>query len=254
MSTPLCATVDVEDWYDGMRVLGHDVPRDGTAGPRGTAVLAGLLMDGGAPVGGAVTLFVVAHYVHAVREELTALAAAGHEIASHGADHGALPAHPAELESWLRRGRETIEDVLQVPVVGFRSPRFDLPAAVPLERYREILARAGFSYVSDRSVVGAGSAVNELPVLSWRGFPIGGGSYQRLLPGPLVEALVRRAPPPVVLYYHSYDFGREIPPPSRVRSLAVAKQVAFRGRVPELFLKMLSAFGSEACRDVTARV
>lgn len=253
MSKPVCLTVDVEDWYDGMRELGHDVPRR-KAGAGGVGTLAGLLDERRGLGHGVLTLFVVGAHARAVSEELTGLATDGHEIASHGPDHGSLPEDPVELETWLRRGRETIEDLLQVPVTGFRSPRFDLPRSMPLERYRELTARAGFSYVSDRSVLGPRSAVKELPVLAWRGFPIGGGSYQRLLPTRLVEAAVERAAPPVVLYYHSYDFGAEIPVPSQIRSAAVAKQVAMRRRIPELFANLLSLYGSQTCRDATARV
>ena len=75
-----------------------------------------------------------------------------------------------------------LEDLVQRPVRGFRSPRFEIPRAVGLARYRELLAEAGFSYVSDTSRLGEGSPVRELPVLTCHRFPIGGGSYQRLLP------------------------------------------------------------------------
>ena len=41
MSTDVCVTVDVEDFYDGMAVLGHDVARPPAA--RGLGGLASLL-------------------------------------------------------------------------------------------------------------------------------------------------------------------------------------------------------------------
>ena len=121
-------------------------------------------------------------------EELTDLVAGGHEIASHGPDHGRLPDDPSDLVEWLRRGRAMLEDLVQVPVRGFRSPRFDIPRAVGLGAYRDLLAKAGFEYVSDTSILGRSSPVRELPVLSTRRFPIGGGSYQRLLPRAAVPA------------------------------------------------------------------
>ena len=40
---------------------------------------------------------------------------------------------------------------------------------------------------------------------------LAGGSYQRLVPTPVVTGLVRRTTEPCVLYYHSIDFGHELP-------------------------------------------
>ena len=48
-------------------------------------------------------------------------------------------------------------------------------------------------------------------MLTAHGFPIGGGSYQRLLPAGAVDAALRSADGPAVLYYHSYDFGATLP-------------------------------------------
>jgi hypothetical protein len=111
------------------------------------------------------------------------------------------------------------------------------------------VAEAGFEYVSDTRVLGAGSPVRELPVLSVHGFPMGGGSYQRLLPGPVVVSAIGLAEGPKVLYYHSYDFGATLPGTPSIRSLAVAKQLVGRGRVAPLFSKILSRYGSKACTN-----
>ena len=243
---PVCLTVDVEDWYDGMAVLGYPLPKPAGAAS-GLSSLSRLLHDHGA--GARVTLFTVAKYAPEVRDELLALAGAGHEIASHGPDHGRLPADPDALLDWLRRGRLALEELLQIPVRGFRSPRFDVPLDMDLARYRELLAKAGFHYVSDRRRLGAASVVRELPVLVEGGLPIGGGSYQRLLPTTVVRAAVGRAREPAVLYYHSYDFGASLPNLSSVRSLAEMKQLAGRGRIMPIFTRLVTRYGSETCAD-----
>ena len=67
-----------------------------------------------------VTLFVVGNHVDPIRPALATFASAGHEIASHGPDHGRLP---DDTVSWLRKGREILEQALQVKVSGFRSPQ-----------------------------------------------------------------------------------------------------------------------------------
>jgi len=243
---PVCLTVDVEDWYEGMAVLGYPLPKPPGA-TSGLSSLAGLLDEHGR--GARVTLFTVAKYAAEVRPELLALAGAGHEIASHGPDHGRLPDDPDDLLEWLRRGRQALEDLLQIPVRGFRSPRFDVPPAMALARYREILAKAGFHYVSDRRRLGSDSALRELPVLVEGRLPIGGGSYQRLLPTTLVRSAVDRAAHPAVLYYHSYDFGASLPELSSIRSLAEVKQLAGRSRIMPIFTRLVTRYGSETCAD-----
>ena len=102
-------------------------------------------------------------------------------------------------------------------VQGFRSPRFDVPAGIGLARYRDVLAEAGYRYVSDTACSGASSPVRELPVLRWRGLRIGGGSYQRLLPFSAARP-PSAAAGPAVLYYHSYDFDGTLPGTGAVRS------------------------------------
>jgi peptidoglycan/xylan/chitin deacetylase (PgdA/CDA1 family) len=242
MTTDVRLTVDVEDWYDGMAILGEDKERP--AEPvSGLAGLATLLRG----VDATVTLFVVGNYAPTVRTELAHLVSRGHEIASHGPDHGRLPEEPGPLLDWLQKGREMVEDLVQVPVRGFRSPRFDVPESLGLARYREVLAKGGFDYVSDTHHLGEDSPLAELPVLTRGRFPLGGGSYQRLLPASAVASLIGRAESPAVLYYHSYDFGATLPPAASIRSWAVAKQLIGRSRIAGMFATILEHYGSQAC-------
>ncbi|MBV8463313.1 MAG: polysaccharide deacetylase family protein [Acidimicrobiales bacterium] len=241
MTADVRLTVDVEDWYDGMAVLGERIDRP-VEQASGLVGLTSLLRDREATV----TLFVVGNYAPAVRSELAHLVSRGHEIASHGPDHGRLPDDPARLVDWLRRGREMLEELVQVPVRGFRSPRFDVPESIGLARFRELLAKAGFDYVSDTHRLSNGSPVAELPVFTRGRFPVGGGSYQRLLPTSAVTSMVDAAAGPVVLYYHSYDFGATLPPTASIRSLATAKQLIGRNRIATVFSSILTRYGSRA--------
>jgi len=243
----LCLTVDVEDWYDGMEVLGHRLARPIEAAS-GLVPLASLIDSGESR--SSVTLFVVGNYACQVRSELEELTAQGHEIASHGPDHGQLPKDPGSLLKWLRQGREILEDMFQSPVRGFRSPRFDIPEGMGLDRFRDLTAEAGYRYTSDTHRFGPLSPVLELPVLRTHGLPIGGGSYQRLLPGRAVAAVVEASAAPRVLYYHSYDFGADLPGLGAIRSAAVAKQVLGRKRVAKVFEMLIRRYGSEACANV----
>jgi peptidoglycan/xylan/chitin deacetylase (PgdA/CDA1 family) len=241
VSADIRLTVDVEDWYDGMAVLGEQRVRPAEPAS-GLTGLTSLLRNRDATV----TLFVVGNYAPTVRSELAHLVSRGHEMASHGPDHGRLPDDPGRLLEWLRRGREMLEQLVQVPVRGFRSPRFDVPEPIGLDRYRDVLAEAGFEYVSDTHRLGGSSPITELPVFTRGRFPVGGGSYQRLLPTSAVTSLVGSAEGPVVLYYHSYDFGATLPRAASIRSWAVAKQLLGRNRIASVFASILNRYGSQA--------
>jgi Polysaccharide deacetylase/Domain of unknown function (DUF3473) len=241
-------TVDVEDWFDGMAVLGHPVKRLPSTRSGLTSLIS--LLDAQQYGGHRITFFVVGGYAPQVRAELADLAAIGHEIGSHGADHGMLPAKPSALADWLRRGREMLEDMLGVQVCGFRSPRFEIPRAISLGSYRELLAHSGYLYVSDLHRLGSTSPVAELPVLRTAGFPLGGGSYQRLLPAKAVSMAVKHSSGPIVLYYHSYDFGGNLPGLRSIRSVAIAKQVLGRHRIAPIFSEIISRYGSQTCAQV----
>jgi len=241
MRHAVCVTVDVEDFYDGMAVLGQRVERPAGSSPGLGALLERLEAQ---PTKPKVTLFVVGNHAGAVAGELRAFAEAGHEIASHGPDHGRLPEH--DLVGWLRTGRAVLEDLLGFPVRGFRSPRFDVPAD-GLTRYRDALAEAGYHYVSDASRLGSRSPVREMPVLNWRGLRLGGGSYQRLLPFAVVASTAQRVAGPAVLYYHSYDFDGTLPGLGAVRSPMLARQLLGRRRIAPLVWRLTARFGSETC-------
>ncbi len=89
------------------------------------------------------TLFVVGRDARAQSRALRALAAAGHELASHSYSHplafSSLGARGMRDE--LVRSRAALEEAGGAPVAGYRSPNFDMsPAAL------RVLARCGYRY------------------------------------------------------------------------------------------------------------
>ena len=79
--------------------------------------------------------------------------------------------------------------------------------------------------------------------------PIGGGSYQRLLPRIGMRPILAHQPQATVLYYHPYDFGVTLPSPWSTRSPAVLKQVVGRGRIPAIVKDLLARAGSVTCGE-----
>ena len=246
---PLCLTVDVEDWYDGMAEAGHPVAAPPSS-PSGLEALREMLSTGPNAGRSRLTLFVVGKYCAEVAADLSELAAEGHEMGSHGPDHGSPPEDADALEDWLRRGREMVEDAVQQPVTGFRSPKFQISRTLSLGRYRDILRAAGFQYVSDRHCLGTGSAVRELPVFEWRGIPFGGGSYQRVLPKPGLKRILAQGQEPMILYYHSYDFGVTLPSPWSNLSPSVLRYVVARKRIRPIVEDLLATNQCVSCSEV----
>jgi polysaccharide deacetylase family protein (PEP-CTERM system associated) len=171
------------------------------------------------------TVFVVGELAVRVPDLVREFAAAGHEIGLHGWTHAPLPSRDIEmLRADVKRGRATLEDIVQQPVAGFRAPYFSL---VPESRgIVGVLADAGFRYSS--SVLPARNpqfgwpacparpfvwteGICELPVpvarRGERGLPFLGGIYLRLLPKAVIDTALARASGDQLLwtYCHPYD-------------------------------------------------
>jgi polysaccharide deacetylase family protein (PEP-CTERM system associated) len=159
-----------------------------------------------------------------------AIAAAGHEVACHGADH--VPLERLGRDGFRDDLRRNLDDLARAgveDVVGFRAPVLSLTAATPWAH--EVLAELGFRYSS--SVLAARGKL-----YGWPGFPARatqtpsgvwelppnlagappfalpylGGVYFRVLPFPLVRRLFRRDRArglPLVAYLHPYDVDTE---------------------------------------------
>lgn len=101
------------------------------------------LLDAFARHGVRATFFIVARDATAHAAELQAIRAAGHEVASHSLTHPlALASLPVEaLRREFGESRWLLEKALGEPVVGYRSPNFDMTP-----RSLALLAEAGYAY------------------------------------------------------------------------------------------------------------
>ena len=193
------------------------------------------------------TFFCVGDVLEQFPSLVQAIRLAGHEIACHGWRHTPLEhLSPAELEQGLDRFVATAERLGLGPIRGFRAPFFSLTRGTRWAL--DVLARAGFVY--DSSILPAATLLYgdptssalphrldnglvEMPITVWQplrrwgvsvGIPPFGGTYLRLLPGPLLERLAARDvafphgdPAPLMSYLHPYDAD---PTLRRVRGFA----------------------------------
>jgi polysaccharide deacetylase family protein (PEP-CTERM system associated) len=181
------------------------------------------------------TFFVVGQLAARDPGLVRAIAAAGHEVASHGWDHRrVLVMTPAEFRDDVCRSRRALEDATGSAVVGYRAPTFSIMRRTAWAL--DVLAELGMAYDSsiytvrhDRYGVpgaprgpfrarGEEHAILELPPATLRiagvTMPMGGGGYFRLFPLWVTERAMRQTMADcrsavAMLYFHPWEFDPE---------------------------------------------
>lgn len=167
-------------------------------------------------------------------EVVRRIAAAGHEIASHGMEHTRIwQQSAAEFREDALVTRELLEDVAGVSVVGYRAASWSMDKRTPWAH--DMLAEAGYKYSSSiypishdhfgmpdaptRPFFVGGSDFLEVPAsvvrLFGRNVPAAGGGYFRLYPLRFTLWLVRKfqesGSHPFVFYFHPWEMDPEQP-------------------------------------------
>jgi polysaccharide deacetylase family protein (PEP-CTERM system associated) len=178
------------------------------------------------------TFFVVGQVAEHDPGLVRTIAAAGHEVASHGWDHRRVTAMtPAEFREDIRHSKDVLEQVTGTAVDGYRAPTFSIVGRTAWAI--DVLAEEGMLYDSsiypvrhDRYGVpdaprapflvhGLEHLILELPPATLRvaraNVPMGGGGYFRLFPLWVTERALRQTvvdcdPPVATLYFHPWEF------------------------------------------------
>ncbi len=175
------------------------------------------------------TFFVLGWVADRLPALVRRIAAAGHEIASHGYWHRRITMlEPEEFRADVRAARRTIEDCLGSPVLGYRAPSFSL---VPGREWAfDVLLEEGYRYDSSifpirrpgygypgaplrpYRVERAAGVLHEFPILTTviagMRLPAGGGGYLRQLPFWYSRRALEKqasAGSSGVLYVHPWD-------------------------------------------------
>jgi len=160
------------------------------------------------------------------------IAAAGHEIASHGYGHERVSEQtPDSFFADIEAAKRILEDLAACEVRGYRAPSFSIGEKTPWAF--DCLARAGYRYSSSiypirhdhygmpgapRHAHRIGELI-EIPATALRFFkrnwPAGGGGYFRLLPYPLSRWMIRHVNDvdrlPAVFYFHPWEIDVDQP-------------------------------------------
>jgi polysaccharide deacetylase family protein (PEP-CTERM system associated) len=228
-------TVDVEEYFQ-VSAFENAVPRERwNTLPSRVEPSMRLLADMLAKHETKATLFILGWVAERRPDLVKELAAAGHEIASHGWDHRRVTTQtPEEFRASVRRTKALLEDQTGRAVYGFRAPSYSI---VPGREWAlDILLEEGYRYDSSLFPIrrrGYGfpggqrdphwlkrpaGLLGEVPpaTLRWgrATLPAGGGAYFRLLPYSLVKAAFAQAEQrqvPATFYTHPWEIDADQP-------------------------------------------
>ena len=221
-------TVDVEDYFQVQALAGRIARSDWDEIPRRVEANIDRLLQLFADARVSATFFTLGWIAERHPAMIGRIAAARHELASHGYDHRrADQLMPTQFREDVHRSKCLIEDIAGAPVVGYRAPTFSIGAG---NRWTyEILASEGYRYSSSlypirHDLYGApmaprfpfrprGGPVWEMPLTTRRIFgqnlPSAGGGYFRLLPYRLSRGNLRAVNlgdrQPCVFYFHPWE-------------------------------------------------
>lgn len=209
------------------------------------------------------TFFVLGWVAERCPQLVRALAAAGHEIASHGYGHELVYAlAPDAFRADVLRSKNYLEDLTGQPVRGYRAPCFSITEwAIP------ILQEAGFEYDSSvvptvahdrygrlngmevgKPVVLLRDGFHEVCIsclrLGKRGIPWGGGGYFRLVPYPLWRQgvrMIRRSGMPYVFYIHPWEIDPGQPRVAEIKATNGFRQTVNLHRCAERFAALVGS-------------
>jgi polysaccharide deacetylase family protein (PEP-CTERM system associated) len=268
-------SIDVEDWFH-VENLKRAIPRDSWDGrqlrvERNTDRMLALLDRRDARC----TFFVLGWVAERCPRLVERIAAAGHEVASHGYGHDLVyELSENEFREDVRRCKELLEDLTGAPVRGYRAPSFSITEwSIP------ILQELGFAYDSsafptvahDRygnlPGIAAGQQVVELRpgfhevcisclMVGSRGLPWGGGGYFRLLPYGVFRrgvARILRSGEPYVFYIHPWEIDPDQPRVTGLPRLHEFRHYVGLGRAEDHLQSLLEDFRWGSVADLLSR-
>ena len=222
-------TVDVEEYFQ-VRALELVVNRDEwSRWPRRLDESIPVLLDRMEKHGAKGTFFVLGWVAEHSPQIVRSIAAAGHEVASHGYwNRRVVTMTPAEFREDIRASRRALEDITGTHVLGFRAPNFSILPG--WEWAFDILLEEGYRYDSSvfpirrpgygnpaaprvpHMLVRPSGSLAEFPLAttSVLGYtvPAAGGGYLRQFPFALIRKAFADASArgiPATFYIHPWE-------------------------------------------------
>jgi polysaccharide deacetylase family protein (PEP-CTERM system associated) len=232
-------TVDVEDWYQGIEIgpdqWGSFESRIGESLPRILDLFAERNTRG--------TFFILGWIAERYPDLVRRIAAAGHQIGTHGYSHRLVyRMERSQFEEELRHSIHALEDIAGCCVDAHRAPFFSITkeslwaldalqangikvdsSIFPVRNYRYgIPDSPRFPYWHTTE----GGRIAEFPLstvrIMGRNMPMAGGFYLRALPYPILRravSAINKEGRPAIIYIHPWEVDPEhprIPLPKRI--------------------------------------
>ncbi len=221
---------DVEEHFHALNLREVAPEASWDSQERRVAETTRMLLDVLAAHGVRATFFFLGWVARRDPDLVRAVAAAGHEVASHGMSHQmAGELGPDAFRAEARESKRLLEDLSGAPITGFRASTFSITRRTRWAL--DVLVEEGYRFDSSIFPVRhdrygdtsfprwpvvvdtrAGSIV-ELPMLTWRvlgaNLPAAGGGYFRIFPPFVVSTALTRMNAlgkPGVLYLHPWEF------------------------------------------------
>jgi len=222
-------SVDVEDWFQ-VQAFAGTIPRSAWDGLElRVEANTDRILAAFDRAGVRATFFTLGWVAERQPALVRRIAAAGHELASHGFGHELVSEiGETRFREDIRRAKHVLEAVAGVPVLGYRAPTFSIGPTLTPWAHR-VLAEEGYAYSSSvfpirHDLYGSpdsprvahrpdAAGVTEVPMTTvragGRNFPCAGGGWFRLMPYSLFRAGLRRVNAsdgqPGVFYFHPWE-------------------------------------------------
>ncbi len=233
-------SVDVEEYFQVSAFEGIISATQWASWPSRVEFATERLLEVFASAGVRTTFFTLGWIAERHPQLLRRMVDEGHEVACHGYNHTRATTQTRdEFRADVLRSKRLLEDVIGVPVYGYRAASFSIDYS-NLWAFPE-LETAGFTYSSSiypvrHDLYGAPHAprtpfrppgtaqLTEIPVstvrIGGRNLPAGGGGFFRLLPYVVSRSLIRRVNvsdhAAANMYFHPWEFDPQQPRPSGV--------------------------------------
>lgn len=232
-------TIDFEDWYQGL-----EIPYTDWAAYEDRIEMIGhklLRLFDETQV--RATFFILGYVAEQHPALIKKIAAAGHEIATHGYSHALIyQQEPQVFRAELERAVKFLEDTTGARILGHRAPFFSITKDSWWAL--EILGELGIRYDSSifpvvnyrygipdaprwpHQITAGDQSLTEFPISTWHLFgqnlPVAGGAYFRIYPYLFTRTALKainRSGNPFVFYLHPWEIDPEhprIPVPRRI--------------------------------------
>jgi polysaccharide deacetylase family protein (PEP-CTERM system associated) len=240
-----CMTIDVEDYFQVSAFDGVVSRTDWESYPSRVVANTQKLLEMFREHGVTATFFMLGWVADRHPKLVAEIAAAGHELASHGYSHRLIYEQtPEAFREDIRRAKRTVEDLGGQAVRGYRAPSYSITRRSLWAL--DVLLEEGYTYDAsifpirhDRyGIPGAprhshvlhrtGGSLIEAPPSTIRlgatNLPVAGGGYFRLLPYRWTQLGIRRINrterKPAIFYLHPWEID---PAQPRLAAGAVSK-------------------------------